>query len=134
MTLERPIGFVTNLPNCGVTAIAIVTGQPYRKVWDWFATRNNHTTGHWKGRTFSSQYSQAMEAFGTKFKACPVGMTVEGFVNWHTVKDRTYLINVSGHVFVLRNGVIADNTNHHGKPFIAYARRKVKKAWEILSQ
>lgn len=132
MSLERPAGFVAGLPNCGVTAVAIVTGQPYRKVWNWFVERNDHAA-NWKGRTMWNQLTQAMNAFGTQFKPRPAGISVAGFVNWHTIPDRTYLIHISGHFFVLRNGIIADNTNRHGKSVNLYGRRKVKHAWEILT-
>jgi len=132
MTLERPAGFVAGLPNCGVTAVAIVTGQSYRKVWNWFVEKNNHSA-NWKGRTFAHQLPQAMAAFGTKFKPCRAcGMLVHGFAEWHTAPGRVYLINISGHHFVLKDGLIADNTKNHGKPISVYGRRKVKRAWEIL--
>jgi hypothetical protein len=131
MTLERPAGFVPNLPNCGVTAIAVVTGQNYKTVWNWFAEHNGHSA-KWKGRTRFVQLPVAMTKFGVKFKSAPIGMTVEGFANWHTIPDRTYLMCISGHIFVLRNGIITDNTSRHGKSVILYGRRKVKAAWEIL--
>lgn len=132
MSLERPAGFIAGLPNCGVTAVAIVTGQSYRKVWDWFVATYGKTNG-WKGRTRSVQLARAMTAFGTQYKLLPArGLLVHGFAEWHTIRDRTYLVYISGHFFVLYNGIIADNTKNHGKPVNLYGRRRVKDAWEIL--
>lgn len=134
MTLPHPDGYVPNLPNCGIVAIAVVTGQHYRTIWDWFKKRNNHPA-QWKGRTYFRDYSPVLHAFGVKFKMSEWvgdGITVEGFVDWHTKPNTTYMVRVAGHIFLLRNGIITDNTNKHGKSYKGFARRRVKHVWEIL--
>ena len=135
---ERPDGFVADLPNCGIVALAIVTGQHYDTMRDWFAQAMGITRPNaWKGWTKSSYYEKAMRHFKTRFYwAVPQGkpLTLEAFSDWHTIKDRAYLVRIPGHVLVLRNGIVLDNRGHGEKPVEKYRRRKVTHAWRILEE
>lgn len=46
--IELPDGFISGLPNCGVTAIAAATGASYPDVWEWFRTINGIRRGNWR--------------------------------------------------------------------------------------
>lgn len=61
--MEYPKGYVEGLPNCGIVAIAAITGQEYSTVWEWFRVKNNRP-GQWRGVTYPSDYLEALSAFG----------------------------------------------------------------------
>lgn len=133
---ERPDGFVADLPNCGVVALAIVTGQSYATIWEWAKARRNRTA-RWKGRMFTADLEPAMRRFKTRFYRAdprPKRVTLGAFAELHTIKGRTYLIRVPGHFLTLKDGIVIDNSRKSPRPVIDYSARKVTHAWRILEK
>ncbi|MFC3706329.1 hypothetical protein ACFOOL_16400 [Devosia honganensis] len=136
MKFERPDGFVSDLPNCGITALAVVTGQDYETMRLWFEKAMGiKRPGAWKGWTKSSYYEKALRHFKVRFRwAVPAGASIAlgAFSEMHTLKSATYLIRIPGHVLVLRDGLVLDNRGSEPvKPVEKYRRRKVTHAWII---
>lgn len=61
--MEYPKGYVAGLPNCGVVAIAAITGKDYQDVWNWFRVKNKRPA-QWRGSTYSRDYAEALSALG----------------------------------------------------------------------
>ena len=125
MALERPEGYVAGLPNCGVVAIAVMTGAHYTRVWNWFAKKQVKPSA-WKGRTMRRHYEAASLAMGVRLERLIVNrrITVAKFVELHTLPDVAYMVRVSGHVFVVHNGVITDNSVYSGAHVSEYGKRR----------
>lgn len=61
--MEYPKGYVEGLPNCGIVAIASITGADYNEVWNWFKRKRNRR-GQWRGSTSKYDYDEAFKQFG----------------------------------------------------------------------
>lgn len=137
---ERPDGFISGLPNCGIVAIAIVSGFHYEQVAFWFQQAQKISRPRaWKGWTKAHHYEPAMRAFKVRFYwAKPAGKdrSLGWFSGWHTIAGKTYLVRIPGHVLVLRDGMILDNRGPGPRPVAddPMARRKVTHAWRILEE
>ena len=134
--MEYPDGFVSGLPNCGVTAIAIATKTPYPYVWEWFASFQKRPAS-WKGMTCHSKYLRALYKFGkTRSYECPksinYGKTLKHWANNIAEKDKTYLVRVTGHALVYRNGMCIDNIKRAIISCHWTKGKKVKNAWVVM--
>lgn len=61
--MEYPDGYVRGLPNCGIIAIASLTGTHYDSVWNWFKKRNDRSA-QWRGYIYKKDCLDALHNFG----------------------------------------------------------------------
>lgn len=142
MTLTLPTGFEPGKRgDCGIVALAVITGAQYAAVWDWF--RANWPAGRgprWRGTTYHSEYVKCAAKFGTRLHRMRFRKPLLTVVNWadrHTVAGRTYLVRVNGHVGIIKDGLWLDN-GRAGKPVpvgeCRSARCRVTDAWLVLNK
>ena len=97
---------------CGVFAVAFVAAKPVEEVFGLFKKRF-HRGNRWRGRTYDCEQSEILTSLGVKWSG--VSYTVEGrkcslakWVDWHTVKCRTYIVRAGHHIQVIRDGIVHD--------------------------
>ena len=130
----RPVGFNPEAPNCGVTAVAIAAGVTFQVAWDILKKIGNRN-GNWKGVTYVHQQVTALKELGVKYqhnyiKGRP---TLQQWVQWETKPGVTYMVVTTGHVQVVKDGKVVDQTPEpvHYTKFWG-ARKKVREVIEIL--
>lgn len=95
-------------PNCGVTAIAILTGQPFKRVFEVMKMVKN---GNWKGRTHDQDRARAIKALGFKAwttKTEAPHPSLWQFAIYTAERDQSYMVLVPGHAVVIRNQMVQD--------------------------
>ena len=96
------------LPCCGVTAIAVFTGTPFRDVWGFIAKRKR---GNWKGATYHSDQREALKQFN-KGRTVAVKVTSRKSLSRFAREDArpgvVYMIRTTGHQQVLKDGIVVD--------------------------
>lgn len=132
---NHPIGFALpegnrTGPNCGVTAVAIVTGLPFNNIWNRIKSKYK---GNWKGRTKPMDWFQVLEEQGINHEVSVVPSTPQ-LLFWaraYAKKDTAYMVMTTGHVQVVKNGWVIDQggpkpvRDHWGR------RKKVKLIVEL---
>jgi hypothetical protein len=96
-------------PNCGLTAIAIVSGLSYKTVEE--AYRIVYTPNkRWKGGTHHKQRVFLLRLLEVPFTESILKrkVKVRTFVNLLAEPGKTYILRHRGHVCTLRDGWIAD--------------------------
>jgi hypothetical protein len=143
--MEYPKGYISDLPNCGIVAIAALTGQEYRTVWEWFRKKNKRP-GQWRGATFASDYPEALAALGKKESrlifegkksAKKIGqqrpMPLHYWVSIYSKKypGKKFLVNSCNHTMAVENGVVLDQSGI--KPVNEHKSkgRRITKAWIV---
>lgn len=148
--LTLPTGYAAprHEPHCGVLAVAICADVPFEVAFETIKQAAGRT-GNWKGRTFLRDRTGALDAFGKYFTVTrhaprrvlqahrwPEGWepscTLATFAKRHARPNTTYMIDVSGHTFTLRNGLIADQQGVRPYATDRLARCTVKSSTEIL--
>jgi hypothetical protein len=112
----------SNEPNCGVTAVAVITGKPFYEVMETMRKLLGHTRG-WKGRTYWGCRKLALTHYGVPF-------TVD-FLATYKRGERlpllssylkrlapgvTYMVDVTGHSITVRDGMFADQCGPDWRP------------------
>lgn len=123
--------------NCGITALAIVLGVSFDEVWN--AYQEFHPRkGNWKGTTHHYPRLKVLKKYGVKFndgerKKNKRNMSLKSWVHWHQRPNTTYMITTTGHVQVVRNGMVMDQTTPNPVPVADFrcAMKVVKHATMI---
>lgn len=102
--MSLPAGNRTG-PNCGVTAVAAFTGVSFDRVWKLIAPRKGPG---WRGTTYPHDRAAALKALGADTVTVKMArVRLQTLVNrlpW----GRTFMVHTTGHVQVVRNGIVMD--------------------------
>lgn len=143
--MEYPKGYVKGLPNCGIVAIAAITGQEYDEVWEWFRKRNKRP-GQWRGTTYIRDYLDALHYFGkTESRAIFEGrknarnlgeqrpMPLHYWVRIYSAKypGKKFLVSSCNHTMAVEDGIVLDQSGI--KPVNEHKSkgRRVTNAWIV---
>lgn len=131
--MEYPIGLGND---CGIVAIAALTGKPYDEVKDWFKTKNNHPA-QWRGRTSIDDYMDALTELGkpdsyklhTLLRPMPLHM-------WSRIYCRRYpgkkfLVASTRHTMAVQDGIVLDNTDVRHVNEHPSKGSRIKNAWMV---
>lgn len=106
-------------PNCGVTSIAILTGQSFSKVWH---IMEMNKSANWKGRTDNDDRDRALRILGFKLVTTSYYQSrrpsLRYFAHHVARRGQPYLVLTSGHAQVVLNQMVQDqggicHVNHH---------------------
>lgn len=138
--LRRPTGFATTgrKHNCGVVALAALTGAPYALAEDavWKATsRDNNLTNRekWDGRCYLVQdWPVAAAMLGVTLKLHSARRQKVSTLMRDLDPSKTYAIMTRGHVVTVRAGLIMDQVSS-GTPAqrAGEANKMVKAYWSV---
>jgi hypothetical protein len=123
--MERIEGhWVSNMPLCGVHAVAHVADKSVKEMFYMFKRRFNKP-GQWRGRVTHQERGIMLNQLGIEYKHV-VGTTgtLSRWVDWHTSKSETYIIETSCHVQVVRDGVVTDQSET--KPIDKYRWKRAR--------
>lgn len=99
-------------PNCGVTAIAVAAGVDFDTVWNLLkAGMSPDRARKWKGGTSHSQRVAVLHMLGVRFTEIPMRrkMRLRTVAQWSmTTPGVRYMVRTTGHVQILRDGIILD--------------------------
>ncbi len=116
MTIKLPADAQGHLPNCGLTAMAVAANITLKEATEAYQKacvelRGKPMQGNWKGRTYDSIRLVAMiKHLGLKLTKCPVkGMTLKKLTRY-LQKDVKYIVTTTGHVQVVENGIVVDQS------------------------
>lgn len=144
--MEYPKGYVEGLPNCGIVAIAAITGQDYTTVWEWFRKKNKRP-GQWRGATFARDYPEAFAALGKnesqlifegKKSAKKPGqqrpMPLHYWVRLYNKKypGKKFIVCSTNHAMAIdENGIVLDQSGIKPVNDHKSKGRRVTKAWIV---
>lgn len=147
--LTLPTGYAAPCrePHCGVLAVAICADVPLETAFETIKQAAGYN-GNWKGRTYLKDRTGALDTFGAYFTVTrhaprrvlqahnwPEGWaptcTLATFAKRHAKPGVTYMIDVSGHTFTLRNGMIADQSGVRPYGASRLARCTIRSSTEI---
>jgi len=119
-------------PNCGVTAVAVAAGCPFEDAWRVMSAGKR---GNWKGRTTHNERLAALRWFGVRFR--PINFlfreTLVSFVRRRAEPGRLYYVWTTGHVQMVRDGVVLDQLGP--KPIHAFwGRRKLIRSVLLIEE
>lgn len=121
------------MPCCGIYSIAVVVDKPFNDVFNTAKVILNKRN-QWRGRTNSYHRRLIMEHYGVRFKWVPVSpMTVKRWVTQYTERDKTYIVEVNGHVFTVKNNVITDQYHCENVHHSEQKQKRVKKVWVVIN-
>lgn len=125
-------------PNCGVTAVAIVAGVSFETAWSVIKSIGRYR-GNWKGKTTFIEREKALQALGVAYQH--VGgfgsprfrPTLQSWVRDHARPGVRYMVQTTGHIQVVCNGMVADQ--HGVQPVSKHwgRRKRVRDVIEIRS-
>lgn len=117
-------------PNCGVTAVSLMTGADFDRVW---FIMNQRYGKNWKGRTYPSDWDFAFAALGFQLVALDTSWpcTVGGYV-YYTKTTDLRMVEISGHVFVVQADLITDQYGTHKLNDCRFRNALVKGAYICL--
>lgn len=122
-------------PNCGITAISVLTGVPFKDAWQYYniISASDPTK---KGETKFNQTCQTIQELGVKLEVVPycinsLGMkqhswakhSVMKFIKEKAEEGVTYFIKTAHHVFVAKDGLVIDQSSNK-VPVDRYWHRK----------
>jgi hypothetical protein len=122
-------------PLCGLLALAIVCDITIKKATaDYQHVIGKTKRSSWKGYTQHKHYADVIKH---NWKRCewrkvPEKPILRVWVDRCTVKGRTYLVRVSGHVMVVKDGWVVDQWHRAPAGEHRAKRRFVTDIWEIL--
>jgi hypothetical protein len=126
------LGCPSNLPNCGMVAIAYIADKPVPKVTADFKRRHNRR-GNWKGRSYTHEQDDMLKYYGVNYKDIKNKFaTVGKWARLEAKRDTVYRVTVSGHVFVVHNGNVIDQNGVEPVARSAENRRRIKLIIEIM--
>lgn len=118
-------------PNCGVTAVAICSGLPFKEVWDKFAERHR---GNWRGSTTFHERMRVMKELGIQVKE----IEIKPQTLWKLVKsldpDVMYQVTVTGHVVTILNNYVLDQNRMDHIDRSPWRRKRTKACLEIIKK
>lgn len=112
---DNPTGFLGPAaePNCGVTAVALIAGEPFAHVFALIKAQQSYGP-RWKGRTYLSDRTDALCTLGvphrTVYHPRYKARGKRSLASWarrlpHGV---TFMVDVTGHTVTMRDGKIID--------------------------
>lgn len=118
---------------CGVLAIAVAAGVTMAEAHD--ACKRNLTPEQKRHvrRTFDPQIAAALRDLGKEVTDYPIArrQTLRGWVADQMPPYETLLVFVSGHVMVVRDGLVLDQVACDFTPAHPASRRFVTQVWKI---
>ena len=98
-------------PVCGVLAVSVAVGVPFTRVWILIGERKSR---RWRGVTNHSDRARALDFFGVRYHHAPLGrgdrVRLSTFVSTRLRYGVTYIIRTGGHVQVVRDGWVLDQS------------------------
>lgn len=96
---------------CGVISVALFTGASFNDVWTTIQ-RVHRKPGNWKGSTRHNERMSAARKLNKGRSAAfkTQRMTLRRWINLHAVDDTTYMVKTTGHIQVVRNGFVYDQS------------------------
>ena len=139
--------------NCGVTAIAVITGKSLESCFDLFRNVNpdKYARKSWKGATSDKDRAKVMDLLGLKYRKVTgyIGdskwfgkrkflnfdcdpITLRKYIEWHCKSGTTYKIITTLHVQVVKDGWVIDQSGR--KPIDEFwgKNKRVVSVWEIF--
>lgn len=117
------------MPNCGVTAVAIISGKSVAEVFAHMKAKYSKR-GNWKGRTFPNQVMNTI----ADFKICLTsvyarqgkqrGPQLQKWALEQAKHDEVYLVWTTGHVQVVRARCVYDQQVNGRRVEKYWGRRK----------
>lgn len=100
------------MPLCGVFAAAFVAGKPVAEVFACAKLRFSKSN-RWQGGLTRHECHCLLRLLGVKWTEVDYmvqrrGCSLAKWVDWHTAKGRTYLVETGGHFQVVRDGIVYD--------------------------
>lgn len=154
MSLSYPQGYApARKPHCGVLATAICAGVSFEAAWE-IIQRQGGYPASWKGATYPGDRLAALRAFGVevvqrrhvparhlprlapeyvKQQGLVEGCTVATFVRRFARPGVIYMVQVSGHVVTIRDGIVADQCGLSPAARHWCGKRRVQTSWEVLA-
>jgi len=113
-------------PHCGVTAVAILAQIPFAQAWAEIR-RLAQYPANWKGATRDPERLLVLASHGVRLTAVPCKrMTLGRWAALYCQRDTTYLVVTTGHIQIVRNGVVTDQTGARPVAGSQAARKFVK--------
>jgi len=96
---------------CGIISVALFTGAGFAEVWDTIR-RAHRKPGNWGGGTRHNERLTAIRKLNKGRSAAfkVQRMTLRKWINLHAKDDTTYMIRTTGHIQVVRNGFVYDQS------------------------
>lgn len=117
------------LPNCGLVAIAYVTGKQLSEVSQYYKT-TYEKRGNWKGGTNAYNRRAILTHYGVDFAKIDFPkLSLKWWVHNESEPNKQYMVKTSGHVQVIENGMVLDQRGC--KPISEYWG-KMKRVQEVL--
>lgn len=101
---------ICDLPLCGIFAIAFVAGRPVEEMFSLYKKTHRKSNG-WRGRTHHDKCQVILNKLGIEWspvKGLLTSCSLAKWVEWHTVKGRTYIVGTGSHIQVVRDGIVHD--------------------------
>jgi hypothetical protein len=122
---------VANMPCCGIYATSLITDKPIETVFNDYKKSFNKCY-RWKGSTNTNKLLKLIKSYGCKLvPEGEKGITVRKFHDMYALLNRTYIIWVRGHVFVLRNGIYEDQWHKGSVQTVKGSLSRVTKAFWV---
>lgn len=134
--MEYPQGLKRGQPDCGIVAIAAVTGQPYQTVKNWFQNKNNHPK-QWRGSTFVEDYDEALKALGkvNSYKLHvlknPLPLHTWSRIYCRRYPGKKFIVTSSGHTMAIQDGIVLDNNDIREVNKHPVKGSRIKEAWVV---
>lgn len=95
--------------NCGITALAIVSGQSFTKTFHTIAQKKK---GNWKGSVYESDYAGYLKLFGVKFERTKETRTLAQFIRHNNIHrdESVYIVFNRNHVMTVKGTTIIDQS------------------------
>lgn len=124
-----------SMPLCGVHAVAVAADKPVTEVFFMFK-KEYRKRDSWLGRVNKTERHGILDLIGIRWKPMLMGrgITLASWIDQHTVKGVTYIVETGAHVQSVCDGVVTDQCNR--KPINKYRwkRCRVKSAIQILKE
>ena len=120
-----------NMPNCGVIAVAVLSGRTYREVEDLFREKFGRTA-KWRGRTLATERTRALIRLGLTVQRTYAARrtTMKMWLDTHYDPDKTYELTITGHAVAIKDGLLCDQQFTHGvDPRKSTYLRKYVRSW-----
>jgi hypothetical protein len=130
--------------NCGVTATAIAAGISFDQAWDLFEKhcKRIRNSKRWTGGTHDHERELVLGKLGVSYRVIKFPELVydigngakpslKKFVEWGTVRGTLYIVTTSGHVQIVQDGWVTDQSG--SKPIDEFwGRNKRVQSVEVI--
>jgi len=126
---------IFHLPNCGITAISLVSGIEYDTVWRTFMAVNRKRK-NWRGRAYNGEMTKTMNSLQIHGKfysdICEVRpIKLKEFAIVTEKDESAYIAHITWHLLAVHKGIIGDQ--HSIAHYSEFKGRNgyIKNVWEI---